>query len=224
MGNRQSSGAPVQDQWSSGSPANVTPSAGRHAASPSNPMFSDPTSESTAPETVYSEQTVDTEDRQDNGPINEINELKKRLRASASENATLRNIIAGTRNPPGPTKDEAYYRTNLLEVKETIESLVDGIFAKETIKPASNHSIKSIIDIFDATNPRWKEYSYNDLLFSLASRTDLRIPLARHILTLMLWEPVFHPFCFGIPDELSRLLKSIVRSARHHGISPPRFC
>lgn len=149
-----------------------------------------------------------------------LKEMDEALRKVESDNTLLRKIIVETRSPPGQVYDDNFYQNQLLRIKENMESIVDYLYSKsEWRDPLCRRDVEELVSLLTEFSPRWQEWSSLALIDELAADVNLRVAFARHILTLLLWGPVFMPICFGAKPALNACVEGIMRSARSHGSS-----
>lgn len=153
-----------------------------------------------------------------------VEKLESKNLRIENDNISLRSYIANLKIADAQTKDDAYYKENLQGLNRMIESsvasvLIDNPSPKKLSKEAGTEMLGVLSEIdpsgkFTATLLQQPSY---DTIWTLHQDAHKRVALARHLITLFLWDRVFKPFAFGLAPEQSTLLSDIENSIVENG-------
>lgn len=144
-----------------------------------------------------------------------VDELEKRLANSEKDNRTLRSIIFRLRSPPQQSEDDGFYVMKLNSLDVTIERWIAHAFKAEVqyyLSDDDEHEIRRLLDLYKPGRALIRFMSQNSgySIRAMHSNSFQRIVLVRHIVALCLWAHVFKPICFGIADEVNRVMSDMV--------------
>jgi hypothetical protein len=152
---------------------------------------------------------------------NEILNSMLKCEKSAIDNISLRLYIANTRNPQPVHTDEHYIQA-ILHLNEMTKCWLASLSKAQKTNDTEMDMYQSISVAAATQNDYGRQFltamPNSGFLQSILQNRRRRICLLRQLIWAHLSEAIFHPFCYGLDNDIAQLLSKTVDTICSQGI------
>ena len=155
--------------------------------------------------------------------LKDRDETNKALTEVLKDNNLLRSRIVQMSTAHGPVHEDAYYIQRLEQLNETMKSWVAAIFKSKQIE--QNLSDKDELQLCTTLNVSHHGRSLLSMMqqarcsvTEIYLRPRIRMVFVRNLISMLLCDHVFRPFCFGLSAQERRILNNVMWSVCAKGL------